>query len=170
MLLRRLKRWWVHETTGSRALKRALPPEALERLSAAVIESEKKHSGEIRVALESSLAPSLIWRDTTDRERALQVFSDLGVWDTEHNNGVLLYLLLADHDVEIIADRGIDRVVGAEGWAAICRDMEAHFRAGHFEEGLLRGITGISGHLEAHFPLNGERSADALPNMPVVLG
>ncbi len=170
MFFARLKRWWTHETTGRRAMERVLPPEAMERLAAAVVESEKKHSGEIRIALESSLEPAMIWRDMTDRERALQVFADLGVWDTEHNNGVLIYLLLADHDVEIVADRGIDRFVGAEGWASVCHAMEESFRAGKFEEGLLLGITAVSEHLEKHFPLDGERGPDELPNAPVVLG
>lgn len=169
-MLSKFKRWLKHELTGKRELKRALPPDAMERLKQAVIASEKKHSGEIRLVLESSLEPGMIWRGVTDRERALQVFSELGVWDTEANNGVLIYLLFADHDVEIVADRGIDRIVGADGWNAICRAMEERFRAGKFEEGLLRGITEISGHLEAHFPLDGERGMNELPNAPVVLG
>ena len=86
------------------------------------------------------------------RERALDIFSQLRVWDTEHNNGVLIYLLLADRDVEIIADRGIDAHVGAAGWETICRAMEKDFRAGLFEHGVIKGIEDVSRLLARHFP------------------
>jgi uncharacterized membrane protein len=159
-----------HESIGIRDLKRVLPDAAHERLTGQVRDSEKGHEGEIRLVLESSLAPGLIWRGVSARERAVEVFSELRVWDTEANNGVLIYLLMADRDVEIVADRGIDRVVGAAGWEAICRVMEEKFRAGAFEAGLSGGIAAVSDHLERHFPARAERNPNELPDAPLLLG
>ena len=102
------------------------------------------------------------------RERALEVFSALKVWDTQHNNGVLIYLLLADRDVEIIADRGIHGRVGAQGWETICRDMERAFSEGRFEQGVLGGIERVSSLLESHFPST-YRGRNELPDRPIVL-
>src|SRR5215217_209024 len=113
-----LGRWWRHQWTNARDVRKALPPEALERLGRAVAECEARHGGEIRFAVEASLDLPLFGEGPGARERAIDLFSDLRVWDTEANNGVLIYLLLADHDIEIVADRGIDRHVGAAGWAA----------------------------------------------------
>jgi uncharacterized membrane protein len=107
-------------------------------------------------------------RGLSAREHALDVFSALKVWDTEHNNGVLIYLLLADRDVEIVADRGIHGRVGADGWEAICREMEGAFRAGNFESGVLQGIGRVSEFLQAHFPKDHD-GANELPDRPVVL-
>jgi uncharacterized membrane protein len=163
----RLRRLFRHSLAPSRALRRAFPQAALARIEAAVQESEKRHAGQVRFAVESALDPLAIWRRVSATDRALDVFSSLRVWDTEHNNGVLVYLLLADHDVEIVADRGIHQRVGTAAWEAICREMEAHFRAGRFEQGVLDGIERISRHLEAHYPPRG--GADELPNRPVVL-
>jgi hypothetical protein len=161
-------RWWRHECTGSRALRKALPAEALERLGAVVAACEARHGGEIRFAVEASLDLPLFGKGQSGRERALEVFSNLRVWDTEANNGVLIYLLLADHDIEIVADRGIDRIVGAAGWETVCHDMETALRAGRFEEGLRLGIEEVSAHLERHFPrVDGDRNE--LPDAPFVL-
>lgn len=163
------RRWLRHERTGARAVRRVLPAEALARLGDVVAQCEKRHRGEIRLAVEAALDLPLFRDGIPARERALSVFSDLRVWDTEGNNGVLIYLLLADHDVEIVADRGIHEIVGAVGWEEICHAMERSFRLGRFEEGLEEGIRAVSQHLEAHFPATGEADRNELPDEPVVL-
>ncbi|MBC7583338.1 MAG: TPM domain-containing protein, partial [Tardiphaga sp.] len=117
---------------------------------------------------EGALDGAPLFRDQSARERAIDVFSQLRIWDTEHNNGVLIYLLLADRDVEIVVDRGIDAHVGAAGWEAICQAMEAEFRAGHFERGVIRGIAAVTQHLATHFPRDGA-AANELPDAPVIL-
>lgn len=165
MNLRRLAR---HLIALPWRVGRALPAPALARIEQAIRESERTHGGQIRFAVEASLEPAAVWRGTSAADRALEVFSLLRVWDTAHNNGVLVYLLLADRDVEIVADRGIHQRVGGPRWEAICRGMEAHFRQGRFEQGVLEGIAGISAHLESHFPRAGE-AGNELPDRPVVL-
>jgi uncharacterized membrane protein len=154
--------------TGRSAIERAFPVSAFDRVEAAIVAGEKRHGGELQLAVEASLPLPAVWSGKTPRERALEVFSQLRVWDTERNCGVLIYLLLADHDVEIVADRGIDRVVGNAGWGDICARMEAHFRAGRFVDGVLGGIDEINALLAAHFP-PAEDDRDELPNRPRVL-
>src|SRR4029079_7443826 len=117
---------------------------------------------------EGALDGAPLFRNQPARERALDIFSQLRIWDTAHNNGVLIYLLLADHDFEIVADRGIDANVGPEGWEKICLEMEADFRAGDFEGGVLKGIAAVSRELAAHFPRRGA-GPNELPDAPVVL-
>lgn len=146
----------------------SFPPPALARIEQAITQSEARHGGQIRFAVEHALDTLSLLRGLSARERALDVFSTLKVWDTEHDNGVLIYLLLADRDVEIIADRGIHRRVGAEGWETICREMERAFSEGSFEQGVLSGIERVSSLLESHFP-GVRRGPDELPNRPVVL-
>jgi uncharacterized membrane protein len=148
--------------------RRSFPPDALARIEQAVAKSEMRHGGQLRFAVEHALDTASLLRGVSARERAVDVFSALKVWDTEHNNGVLIYLLLADRDVEIIADRGIHRRVGAHSWEAICREMEGAFRAGNFEQGVLGGIARVTELLEAHFP-QGRDGANELPDRPVVL-
>jgi uncharacterized membrane protein len=147
---------------------RYFPRAAMSRIEHAVKESEALHNGEIRFAVEVTLdLPALLHKQKA-RQRALEVFSQQRVWDTEYNSGVLIYLLLADRDVEIVADRGIDkRVEGAE-WERICRQMEVEFRAGRFEEGVLAGIREITALLVQHFPARNE-NPNELPDRPVVL-
>ena len=101
-------------------------------------------------------------------QRALDQFSHLRIWDTAHNNGVLIYLLLADRDVEIVADRGINDKVGAEGWETICQEMETEFRAGNFERGVIQGIEAVSRELARHFPPDSQ-PRNELPDRPVVI-
>jgi uncharacterized membrane protein len=150
------------------SVRRAFPAHELQAIEKAVAASEERHAGEIRFAVEAALDAPALLRGQSARSRALEVFSDLRVWDTEANNGVLIYLLLADRDVEIVADRGIDRRVGHQGWEAICREMEGHFAAGRFGEGVLAGIARIDAHLARHFPRNAG-DADELPNAPATL-
>jgi len=118
--------------------------------------------------VEASLEWGPLFRGQTARQRAIEVFSRLRVWDTEENSGVLIYLLLADRDVEIVADRGIDARVGAAEWERICKEMESLFRQGRFEEGVVTGIAAITEHLVRHFPAR-KGDLDELPNAPVVL-
>ena len=126
------------------------------------------HDGQIRFAVEPALELAPLLSDQTARQRAIEVFSQLRVWDTEHNNGVLIYLLLADRDVEIIADRGIHVRLGTEVWEAICRGMEAAFREGHFEAGVLAGIHAVGEHLTHHFPARSGKPNE-MPDSPVLL-
>jgi hypothetical protein len=162
------RRWLRHELTGAGALRKVLSPEALARLGAVVTAGERRHSGEIRLVVEASLNLPLFRNGISARDRAVEVFSNLHVWDTEANNGVLIYLLLADHDVEIVADRGINEIVGAVGWEGICHAMEQAFRLGRFEEGLEEGLREVAEHLETHFPATGE-NRNELPDAPLIL-
>lgn len=150
------------------AWRRAFPQATLDAIETAIRASEATHHGEIRFAIENSLAPLRVWRGTRGRERAIEVFSNLRVWDTEHNSGVLIYLLLADHDIEIVADRGIAARVDAADWEAIAQTMEAAFRQGDFEHGALAGIERISALLATHFPPQGD-NPDELANRPVII-
>ena len=149
-------------------VRRAFPPSVLTRIGQAIARSEARHGGQIRFAVEHALDTASLLRGVSARERALDVFSALRVWDTEHNSGVLIYLLLAERDVVIVADRGVHGRVGAHGWEAICREMESAFRQGNFEQGVLSGIERVSNLLESHYPSN-RRGPNELPDTPVVL-
>lgn len=164
----KLKRFCRHMLSGPWCVHRVLPAAAMKNIEAEIRESESLHTGEIRFAVEAALHPFELVGGKTPRARALESFSALRVWDTEHNNGVLVYLLLADHDVEIVADRGIHEKVGAEGWEAICRLMEAAFRKGDFEGGALMGIRQIGKVLQEHFPASSANNNE-LPDAPLVL-
>ena len=118
----------------------------------AIRESEKLHDGEIRFAVEAALHPAQLWRGVSARARAIEIFAELGVWDTERNNGVLLYLLLADRDVEIVADRGFNGKVSAEEWERVCRRMEAALREGRHGDAVVAGVEAVSPIIARHFP------------------
>ena len=148
--------------------KRHFSAEALRNIEKAISTAEKTHAGEIRFVVESGLHPYEILCKKTPIKRAIELFGRLNIWDTEHNNGVLIYLLLADRDVEIVADRGIDKQVGHDGWEEICREMEVLFKKAKFEAGVLQGITHISAELEKHFPQTGI-SKNELSNKPLVM-
>jgi uncharacterized membrane protein len=149
-------------------LRRIFPPAALARIEQAIKAGEATHSGQVRFVVEGALDGAPLFRNQPARERALDVFSQLRIWDTVQNNGVLIYLLLADHDFEIVADRGIDRSVGRDGWEKICQEMETQFRAGNFEGGVIRGVEAVSRELAAHFPAQGA-GPNELPDAPVVI-
>ncbi|MBR1130719.1 TPM domain-containing protein [Bradyrhizobium iriomotense] len=151
--------WWARQI---------FPQAALDRIEQAIRQGESTHSGQVRFVVEGALDGRPLFRNQPARERALDLFSHLRIWDTAHNNGVLIYLLLADRDVEIIADRGIDAKVGAAGWETICRAMEAEFRSGQFERGVIAGIAAVSRELARHFPPGGPH-ANELPDAPVVM-
>jgi uncharacterized membrane protein len=161
--LRILKHRWLDESDARRALGSA----ALGRLRDRVAASELTHSGEIRVCVEAGLPLSYLWRGATARERAVTQFGKLRVWDTEHNNGVLIYLLLAERRIEVVADRGLSRRVGAAQWQAIAHGMGSAFRDRRFEEGLNAAIDTVTASLQTHFPLApGEANPNELPDAP----
>ncbi len=147
---------------------RVFPPQVLPLIEQAIKEGETTHSGQVRFVVEGALDGAPLFRDQAARERALDVFSHLRIWDTAHNNGVLIYLLLADRNVEIVADRGIDAKVGSEVWESICRDMEADFRDGRFETGVIKGIEAVSRELAKYFPPDGH-PRNELPDAPLVI-
>jgi uncharacterized membrane protein len=149
-------------------LRRIFPPATLAKIEQAIKAGEATHSGQVRFVVEGALEGGPLFRNQPARERALDIFSQLRIWDTVHNNGVLIYLLLADHDFEIVADRGIDARVGGEGWEKICQEMEADFRAGDFEGGVIKGIAAVSRELAKHFPKVGG-GTNELPDAPVVI-
>ncbi|QPF83588.1 TPM domain-containing protein [Bradyrhizobium genosp. L] len=149
-------------------VRRDFPPRVLDAIERAIKAGEATHAGQIRFVVEGALDGVPLFRNQPARERALDVFSHLRIWDTHHNNGVLIYLLLADRDVEIVADRGIDAKVGRDGWEAICRAMEADFAAGRFEQGVIRGIEAVSRELAKYFP-HAEGGTNELPDKPVVI-
>jgi len=165
MIIRRIIK---HLITGSMAQKAAFPAHSLHAIEQAIHEAEAKHAGQVRFAVEASLDFAALWRNQTASERAIDMFSQLRVWDTEHNNGVLIYLLLADRDVEIIADRGIHAKLGKAGWEGICLEMESAFRLGNFEAGVIKGIHAVSSHLQRYFPKK-PTSVNELSNKPIIL-
>lgn len=163
-----VKRILKHLFAPDWLIYRAFPRTALKRIGAAIERSEATHRGELRVAIEAGFDLLPLLRGITPRQRALEAFSRLRVWDTEENSGVLVYLQLVDRDIEIVCDRGIDSRVGRERWDAICRRMEQAFRARRFEQGMLEGIEEITQLLAKHFPARRD-NPDELPDRPVVL-
>ena len=157
--LRALRRLLQHRWTEA-ASRRALSPQVLHRVGTQVSASEQQHTGQIRVVAEASLPWSYLRRQASPRERAIMLFSKYRVWDTEHNNGVLIYLLLAEHAIEIVADRGLARVVGLDTWQVMTGRLEQCLRNGRAEQGLHDAIADVSALLEQHFP---RRPADATP-------
>lgn len=158
-----------HLFTGRLTLRRAFPAASLKAIEQAIKQSEISHDGEIRFAVEAALHILPLLGNRSARQRSIEVFSQLRVWDTECNSGVLIYLLLADRDVEIVADRGIHSKVGSEEWEKICRTMETVFRQGRFEAGVIAGIGAISAHLQAHFPTERQGGENELADRPVIL-
>jgi uncharacterized membrane protein len=169
------KRWWRHRWMHERAAERAVPPAMAEQLQARVNASEARHSGEIVLCVEAALPNSDLWRAGREmplpavvRERALSWFGKLRVWDTEHNNGVLIYLMLAERQVEIVADRGISRHVPDAHWQAVVQHLGEHLQTGDFDTGLTQALQEVSALLVEHFPLQaGEANTNELCNRVV---
>ena len=149
-------------------VNRAFSREGLIEIEKAIKASETAHLGEIRFAVEGALDSGPLLKGQSARERAIDVFSQLRIWDTECNNGVLIYLLLADRDVEIVADRGINARVDSQEWKKICCTMETAFRQANYQEGVVSGIQAVTQHLITHFPAAGA-DRNELPDRPVVL-
>lgn len=168
--LQRLTRLLRHRWADGR-LRRVLTPEMLQRLGQRVAASERRHTGQIRICAEGGLPLSYLWRGASARERAITQFGKLRVWDTEHNNGVLIYLLLAEHAIEIVADRGLAQRVPAATWQTLVGHLSQALRAGHYEDGLTEVLAEVSALLVEHFPASAAapNSSNELPDEPVLL-
>ncbi len=164
-----IKRIVKHLSVGHATLRRNFPRAALENIERTIAEAEQTHAGQIRFAVEHALELSPLLRGQSARERAIEVFSNLHVWDTEHNNGVLIYLLLADRDVEIVADRGVHGKLGQVVLESVCKEMEISFRQGKFEEGVVAGIRSVGEHLARHYPHVGADKINELPDQAVLI-
>jgi len=164
----KIKRIVKHLLVTDRQVRRVFPRSVLNKIEAAIKASEAAHVGEVRFAVEGALDGTPLFKGQSARGRAVDLFSQLRMWDTQHNTGVLIYLLLADRAVEIVADRGIDAKVDAQEWSTVCREMETAFRQSNFEQGVLSGVQAVTQHLVQHFPADGH-NANELPDQPVVL-
>jgi uncharacterized membrane protein len=154
----------------ARPARHLFPEDSLQRIAEAIAAGELRHRGEIMFAVESELPAAMVLRGVQARQRAEAAFARLRTWDTEANNGVLIYLLLADHRLEIVADRGLNGLVSAEQWRGVCLLMEERLRAGEPEQAVLRGIAAVSDLLAGHFPqIDGNPDQDELPNLPLIL-
>jgi uncharacterized membrane protein len=150
--------------------KRLFPGESLQRIAQAIAQSELRHTGEICFAVEPGLHPRAVLAGATARDRAHDVFAQLRVWDTQANNGVLLYQLLADHRIEIVADRGLAGRVSDEQWRGVCQLIEERLRAGAAEAGVLAGVDAMSAMLIQHFPRDeAAHDINELPDLPYIL-
>ena len=167
-----LRHLWLDASDTRRTIDDAM----LERLRTRVADSETRHTGEVRIFVEASMPLPFVWRHLRDaeplntlvRERATALFSELRVWDTPHNNGVLIYLLLAEHEIELVADRGLNEIVSASEWQAMVQRMGAEFSRGQFEVGLTQAIQEVSTPLIAHFPAGVQANPNALPDTPIL--
>jgi uncharacterized membrane protein len=161
-----------HVTATHWRTRMMFPSATLDAIEKAIASAESTHAGEIRFAIETALTPRHILKDVAPRAHALDVFAHLRVWDTDNNNGVLIYVQLADRNVEIVADRGFQGKVSPAEWEAVCRLMEEHFRAGRFQIGSVAGVEAIGNLLARHFPQNAAQAAAAhnqLPDRPTLL-
>lgn len=168
-MLKKFKRILTHLWLDESDTRHAIPAEMLTRLTSLVAASESYHSGELRIFVEAGLPPSYLWRGASARERALTLFGKLRVWDTEQNNGVLIYLLLADRAIELVADRGLNPYVSAAQWRALTDKLGVALHDGRFEDGLTQALEVLSAVLVAHFPLaQGSVNSNELPDHPVL--
>jgi uncharacterized membrane protein len=164
-LMRLLRHRWLDESDS----RRALPAAALERLQQRVAASEKRHGGEIRIVVEAGLPLSYLWQGSSARDRAITLFGKLRVWDTERNNGVLIYLLLAEHRIEIVADRGVAREVPQAHWDAVIAELREALRAGRFEDGLAHAVDHVDAMLLQHFAVAADaHNPNELPDRPML--
>lgn len=168
MVAMNMQRLTKHLLTAHWNVRRAFPHATMTAITDAIRAAEHKHGGEIRFAVEASLDPWSVMRGLTPRERAIEVFSLLRVWDTQQNNGVLIYVLMADHAVEIVADRGIHAHEGEKTWSAICREVEAAFGRADYRLGAVLGIEAVACVLQRHFPYP-DGHANELPDEPTLL-
>ena len=164
-----IARFLKHIFFGKWNIYTKFPSKSMNNIQSEIKRSEKLHRGEIRFAVEASINPMLVLKKVTARQRAIQIFSLLNIWDTEENTGVLIYLLLADHDIEIIADRGINKKVPQKEWDDICHEMEIQFKQKNFEQGVISGIQKITYLLAKNFPHNGNNDYNELPDSPVIV-
>lgn len=151
------------------AARRRFPDSALDAIQKAIAAGEATHRGQVCFAIEGALSPGELLRGRGARERAHEVFAHLRVWDTEHNSGVLIYVLVADRAIEIVADRGIGERVAESEWIAVCARLRERFQAGEFEPGAIAAVAEVSAILARHFPADGRPTANELPDRPVRL-
>jgi len=163
-----IPRIWRHLVVTQAQLNRAFPSATLSTIEQAIKTSENSHSGQIRFVVEGALDTAALLGDQSARERAMELFSHLRIWDTEHNSGVLIYLLLADRQVEIVADRGIHARAGTHAWATMCAAMESAFKNSEFEDGAVHGIQAVAQVLKEHFP-NQSVHGNELSDRPILL-
>jgi uncharacterized membrane protein len=163
-----IKRWFIHTFMPPWRWRLAFPAAVLKDIEMSVKQSECQHGGELCFAIENALAPGWVWRGMSARQRATEVFSILRVWDTEENSGVLIYVLLADREVHIVADRGIAKLVQQAEWNSVAQAMQSAFRLGDFRQGSLEGIERITTMLATHFP-PGADNPNELSNKPVIV-
>lgn len=171
--IRKLKRLLHHRWTEGK-VRVAFPPDVLSQLASAVRASEALHTGQIRLCVEGGLPYSYIWRNAPARERAVTLFGKLRTWDTEYNNGVLIYLLLADHAIEIVADRAAARCASQADWEVLVHEMQSAFQRQAYAEGMALALQRVSALLQTHFPRTETGPSAAfdnnLPDAPVVQG
>ncbi|MDD1616975.1 MAG: hypothetical protein CG439_2149 [Methylococcaceae bacterium NSP1-2] len=167
-MVKKIKRWFLHAFTPPWRQRVLFPKITLKAIETAIQQSESTHSGELRFAIENALSSGQVWRGVSSQQRALELFSTLRVWDTEENSGVLIYLLLADRTVHIVADRGINKRVAQAEWDDIAHAMQSEFRLGNFQRGALIGIERITALLTSHFPATVD-NPNELPNAPVIV-
>jgi uncharacterized membrane protein len=163
-----LRSFWRHVAMTPAAARRAFPDSTMDAIAREIAAAEKRHRGEIAFVVEAELTSGQLWRGVSSRERAREVFAQQGVWNTAENNGVLIYVLLAEHRVEIVADRGIDAHVSAGEWRAVCDAMDRAFSERRFEEGAISGVRAVSQLIERHFPDVGE-GANQLADRPILM-
>ena len=163
-----IARFFKH-AVSSHVARRMFPPAALDAIQKAIASGETRHQGQVCFAIEGALPFGEVLRKRTARARAHEVFAHLHVWDTQHNSGVLIYVLVADHAIEILADRGIAARVPESDWVAICARLRARFLAGDFVAGAIDGVSAVSDILAQHFPADGSHVANELPDRPVIL-
>jgi uncharacterized membrane protein len=159
----------LRHTFAEGSARRKFPARTLDAIQHAIAAGEKRHAGQVMFAVEGALPLRDLARGRSARQRAHEVFAHLRVWDTKHNSGVLIYVLLADHAIEILADRGIAAKVDEAEWKSICAQMQQRFAAGEFERGAVDGVRAVADILAKHFPADGTSRDNELPDRPVVL-
>ncbi len=164
----RMRRAWRHWLSNGGAARRAFPATTLSAIAQAITAGEQTHRGEVRLIVEAAMPSDAIWLDQSNRQRALALFAEHGVWDTEDNCGVLVYINLAERKVDIVADRAITRKIDASTWQKVCSTMTEGFARGDFHASTLAAIEHINELLRQHFPATGAR-ANELPDRPIVL-
>lgn len=164
----RIKRQWRHWMSTASKGKHAFPEATLAQLARVITAGEQRHRGEVRLIVEHSMPSDLIWQDQSSRQRAIALFAEYGVWDTQDNCGVLLYVNLAEHKVEIVVDRAIGRQIATQTWQQICQSLTQGFARGQFGASTVAALEQMNTLLAEHFPANGTR-ANELPDHPIVL-
>lgn len=171
--MNRLTRTLRHLATNRRTGNKAFPVETLKAIQSAIAEGETQHRAEVRLIVEPALDLAASWNGMTSRQRARELFTLYGIWDTEENCGVLIYINLADHQVEIIADRGIARCVPPEGWQAVCRTMTDGFAQRMYHDSAIAGLKQLNALLRTHFPETASQATETpsnqLSDKPILL-